>query len=200
MPRATAVWLVDNTALTFEQISEFCGLHMLEIQAIADGEAGNDITGLDPIANGQLTHAEVDRCEADTAQRLQLTPPMTAESILGKKKGKYTPVSKRQDKPDAIAWIVKHHPELNDQQICRLLGTTRPTIKSIREKSHWNAENIKPRSPLQLGLCTQAELDEIVEKARTTAEKAAAKPKRTTKKKPAAKKKTTAKASAKKAS
>ena len=172
MPKATASWLVDNTALTFEQISEFCGLHILEIQAIADGEAGSAITGLDPIANGQLTHAEIERCEQDTSASLQLTPPVTAESILGRKKGKYTPVSKRQDKPDAIAWIIRHYPEMNDQLVCRLLGTTRPTIKSVRDKSHWNAENIKPRSPVQLGLCSQQELDEALTTSREAAEAA----------------------------
>ena len=146
MPKATALWLVDNTCLTFEQIAEFCGLHILEIQAYADGEAGNDFNGLSPLDNGQLTQAEITRCEEDSSAKLRLIPPLTAEVALGKKGSKYTPVSKRQDKPDAIAWIIKHHPEMSDQQVCRLLGTTRPTIAAVRNKTHWNHDNIKPKA------------------------------------------------------
>lgn len=166
MPRATAVWLVENTSLTFEQIAQFCHLHMLEIQSIADNETGSGILGFDPIGSAQLTKEEIARCEADSTAKLNLTPPVTADGILGKKRSRYTPVAKRQDRPDAIAWLLKYHPELTEAQICRLLSTTKPTIKAIRTRSHWNSQNIKPRSPVQVGLCSQAELDAAVELAR----------------------------------
>jgi uncharacterized protein len=166
MPKATAVWLLENTTLTFEQIANFCGLHILEIQAIADGESAIGMIGLNPITAGQLTQAEIQRCEADPTIQLHLTPPVTAESVLGKRGSKYTPVSKRQDRPDAIAWLLKYYPELSDGQICRLLGTTRTTINSVRNKTHWNSSNIKPRSPIQIGLCNQTSLDELIGDAR----------------------------------
>ncbi|MBI1953997.1 MAG: DUF1013 domain-containing protein [Proteobacteria bacterium] len=166
MPKATAVWLIENTSLTFEQIAEFCGLHILEIQAIADGESSKNMIGMDPIASGQLMHSEIERCEKDPSAHLHLNTPITADSILGKRRSKYTPVSKRQDRPDAIAWLLKYYPELSDTQICQLLGTTKSMIQSIRTKTHWNTANIKPRNPVQIGFCTQQELDNAIETAR----------------------------------
>lgn len=159
MPKATAVWLLDNTTLTFDQIADFCGLHVLEIQAIADGDSATGMVGFNPITSGQLSKEEIARCEADSKQLLKITPPVTADTILGKKKSKYTPVSKRQDRPDAIAWLLKFHPELSDAAICRLLGTTTNMIKSIKNKTHWNSANIKAKSPVSIGLCTQVEFD-----------------------------------------
>lgn len=164
MPMATAVWLVDNTALTFDQIADFCELHVLEVQGIADGTVGMHIVGQDPTSNAQLTHAEIDRCVADPEARLKLS--VDAVKAVPRTKGpRYTPVSKRQDKPDAIAWLVRSHPELSDLQISRLVGTTKPTIQAIRERSHWNIQNIKPQDPVGLGLCRQTELDEAVQLA-----------------------------------
>lgn len=165
MPKATAIWLVENTALTFDQISEFCHLHILEIQAIADGESGGSMIGLDPITAGQLSDEEIKRCEADPSAHLVMNPIVTADSVLGKKTRKYTPVSKRQDRPDAIAWLIKFHPELPDAVVARLLGTTKNMINSVRGKTHWNSQNIKPRSPVHLGLCRQGELDAAIAKA-----------------------------------
>jgi hypothetical protein len=169
MPKATAVWLINNTALTFDQIAEFCGLHPLEVQGIADGEVAVGMVGLDPVANGQVTQAEIDRCVQDPAARLQMAKrdiPMPATRTKGPR---YTPVSKRQDKPDAIAWLLRHHPELADSQIARLIGTTKPTIQAIRDRTHWNAPNIRPKDPVLLGLCTQTDLNSAVEKARRAA-------------------------------
>ena len=164
MPMATAVWLIDNTTLTFPQIARFCGLHELEVQGIADGTVGQSIVGIDPTANGQLTWEEIRRCEADPNADLELAPD--AKPMRTRTKGpRYTPVSKRQDKPDAIAWLLRHHPELSDAQISRLVGTTKPTIQSIRERTHWNMANIRPLDPVALGLCKQQELDEAVQKA-----------------------------------
>ena len=164
---ATAVCLVDNTALTFRQIAEFCQLHELEVQGIADGTVGTNIVGQDPTASGQLSWDEINRCQADAKASLKLTED--AVKALPRTKGpRYTPVSKRQDKPDAIAWLVRHHPELSDLQISRLVGTTKPTIQGIRDRSHWNIQNIKPQDPVGLGLCKQVELDEAV---RTAAER-----------------------------
>ncbi len=170
MPVATAVWLIDNTTLTFKQIAAFCGLHELEVQGIADGTVGAHIVGVDPVASGELTWEEIRRCEADPEARLQLS----ADAIIppARTKGpRYTPVSKRQDKPDAIAWLIKHHPELSDAQICRLVGTTRPTIQAIRNKTHRQMAQIQPRDPIQLGLCRQDELDQAVAEARARAER-----------------------------
>lgn len=165
MPKATAVWLVENTTLTFEQIAAFCGMHALEVQAIADGEVATGMVGLDPIANGQLTKAEVERCEKNPDARLKLLVPDLPLPAQRSKGPRYTPITKRGDKPDAIAWLLKHHPELSDAQVSRLIGTTKPTIASVRDKSHWNATNIKPRSPVMLGLCTQRELEEALSQA-----------------------------------
>lgn len=165
MPKATAVWLVENTSLSFHQIAAFCGLHELEVQAIADGEVAIGMVGMDPIANGQITQAELDRCQADPAARLQLAKrdiPMPSSRPKGPR---YTPVAKRGDKPDAIAWLLKAHPELSDAAICRLIGTTKPTIAAVRDRTHWNAPNIKARHPVELGLCTSAELNEAVTRA-----------------------------------
>ena len=161
MPKATAVWLVENTTLTFEQIAEFCGIHPLEVQAIADGEVAVGIVGQDPVANGQLTREELQRCEADDGAHLRL---QTAQAVAhAKAKGaRYTPVSKRQDKPDAIAWLLKHHPELSDAQLCKLIGTTKDTIAKVRDRSHWNTANIKPRNPVTLGLCSEPDLEKAV--------------------------------------
>jgi hypothetical protein len=169
MPKATAVWLINNTALTFDQIAEYCGLHPLEVQGIADGEVAVGMVGLDPVANGQVTQAEIDRCVEDPTARLQMAKrdiPMPATRTKGPR---YTPVSKRQDKPDAIAWLLRHHPELADSQIARLIGTTKPTIQAIRDRTHWNAPNIRPKDPVLLGLCTQTDLNSAVEKARRAA-------------------------------
>lgn len=172
MPKATAVWLIDNTKLTFQQIAEFCHLHPLEVQAIADGEAAMGMGGYDPIASSQLTLAEIQRCEADPTARLQIMTPVTPESLLSKKGKRYMPVAKRHDKPDAIAWIIKHYPDVTDAQICRLLATTRNLIKSVRMKTHWNAANIKPKSPVIMGLCEQAALDELIQESKSPEDKA----------------------------
>ena len=170
-PKATAVWLVDNTSLTFQQIGDFCGLHHLEVNGIADGEVARDIRGADPIANGQLTREELDKAQKEPAYRMHAEVSRHAELLKPQKKApKYTPVSRRQDRPDAIAWFVKNHPEVTDVQISKLLGTTKSTIDTIRNRQHWNSANIKPTDPVTLGLTTQTELDGIV---RTAAEKKA---------------------------
>lgn len=170
MPMATAVWLVDNTALTFRQIAEFCGLHELEVQGIADETIGVHIVGQDPIQNGQLSMEEIERCQKDSNSSLSINED--AVKALPRTKGpRYTPVSKRQDKPDAIAWLVRNHPELSDLQITRLVGTTKPTIESVRSRSHWNIQNIKPLDPVALGLCKQTELDEAVSQAASRRQK-----------------------------
>ncbi|MEQ9813642.1 MAG: DUF1013 domain-containing protein [Azospirillaceae bacterium] len=167
MPKATAVWLIDNTSLTFTQVAEFCGLHELEVQAIADGEVATGMVGMDPIASGQLTLEEVRRCEADPSARLKLLIRDNMPRPVTRTKGpRYTPVTKRQDKPDGISWLLKNHPELSDAQIARLIGTTKPTINAIRDRSHWNSANIKPQSPVQLGLCSYQDLADALEKAR----------------------------------
>jgi hypothetical protein len=174
MPKATAVWLVQNTTLTFEQIAEFCSLHSLEVQGIADGEVAIGIVGLDPTANGQLTKEEILRCEADPTARLKMqkaTIPLPATRTKGPR---YTPVAKRQDKPDAVAWLIRHHPELTDSQISKLIGTTKQTIAAVRDRSHWNFANLRPRDPVLLGLCTQSDLNAAVLRSRKALEKAAA--------------------------
>ncbi|MGE5202765.1 MAG: DUF1013 domain-containing protein [Acidobacteriota bacterium] len=165
MPKATAVWLVENTALTFEQIAAFCGLHALEVQAIADGEVAAQMQGLDPVANGQITAEEIKRCEQDPTARLELAKEALPEPLVKHKGPRYTPISKRQDKPDAIAWLLKNHPELSDGQISKLVGTTKPTIAAVRDRTHWNSPNIKPRHPVALGLCTLPELEAAVQRA-----------------------------------
>jgi hypothetical protein len=166
MPKATAVWLVENTSLTFDQIAEFCGLHKLEVQGIADGEVAIGMVGLDPVAGGQLTQEEVARCEADPNARLQLVVKDLPAPTRRAKGPRYTPVTKRGEKPDAIAWLVKNAPNLSDTQIGKLIGTTKTTIASVRNRTHEATQAIKPRSPVLLGLCTQAELDEAMAKAR----------------------------------
>src|SRR5579862_5143388 len=159
MPKATAVWLVENTSLTFEQIAAFCELHPLEVQAIADGEVAMQMQGLDPVANGQTTADEIARCQADPEARLKLSPQALPPQFVKHKGPRYTPIAKRQDKPDAIAYLLRNHPELSDAQISRLVGTTKPTIAAVRDRSHWNSPNIKPRSPISLGLCSQADFE-----------------------------------------
>ncbi|HEX8363745.1 MAG TPA: DUF1013 domain-containing protein [Allosphingosinicella sp.] len=163
MPHATASWLVDNTSLTFPQIAEFCGLHILEVQAIADDTAATKLTGRDPLRAGELTQEEIERGQADPEYRLRMhkEPDKTTRT----KGPRYTPVSKRQDKPDGIAWIIRNHPEVTDGQISKLIGTTRSTIAAIRDRSHWNIANIQPKDPVTLGLCSQRELDAVVAKA-----------------------------------
>lgn len=171
-PKATAVWLVDNTSLTFEQIAAFCGLHPLEVEAIADGEAARDIRGADPIANGQLTREDLDKAGADPNYRLVAQKSRHAELLKPTKKApRYTPVSRRQDRPDAIAWFIRNHPEVTDAQISKLLGTTKATIEMVRAGTHWNKANIKPVDPVTLGLVGQLELDALVKVAADKAAK-----------------------------
>jgi hypothetical protein len=166
MPKATAVWLVENTSLTFEQIADFCKLHPLEVKGIADGEVAQGIKGLDPITTGQLTREELDRAQADPAYRLQLADAKVALPEAKPKKGpRYTPVSKRQDRPNAILWLVRNHPELKDSQIMRLVGTTKSTIQSVRERTHWNSQHLQPMDPVTLGLASQIDLDLEVQRA-----------------------------------
>lgn len=174
MPKATAVWLVENTALTFEQIADFCGLHTLEVQAIADGEVAPGMTGLDPIANAQLTQEEIDRGVADPKYRLKLAEPKVPMPPLRAKGPRYTPIAKRNDRPDAIAWLLKHHSELSDAQIGKLVGTTKTTINAVRDRTHWNTANIRPRSPMELGMCSQKELNLAIERAQRKAKATAA--------------------------
>ncbi|WP_303827736.1 DUF1013 domain-containing protein [Asticcacaulis taihuensis] len=165
MPKATAVWLVDNTSLAFDQIAEFCGLHPLEVKGIADGEVARDIRGADPIANGQLTREELTRAEENPKYRMKALVSRHAELLKPSKKApRYTPVSRRQDRPDAILWFVKNHPEITDAQISKLLGTTKSTIEQVRSRTHWNSANIKPVDPVTLGLIGQIELDAAVRK------------------------------------
>ena len=167
MPHATATWLVDNTGLSFEQIAEFCGIHVLEVQAMADDLAGSKYTGRDPVHAGELTLDEIQKGQADSEYSLKM---QRAPVAVNRTKGpRYTPVSKRQDKPDGIAWLIRSHPEVTDAQISRLIGTTRNTITAIRDRSHWNIQNIQPKDPVTLGLCSQRELDAIVAKAAKTA-------------------------------
>jgi hypothetical protein len=163
MPHATATWLVDNTGLSFQQIADFCGIHVLEVQAMADDLAGSKYTGRDPVHAGELTLAEIEKGQADSEYALKM---QRAPVSVSRTKGpRYTPVSKRQDKPDGIAWLLRNHPEVSDAQIGKLIGTTRNTIAAIRDRSHWNIQNIQPKDPVTLGLCSQRELDAIVAKA-----------------------------------
>jgi uncharacterized protein len=165
MPKATAVWLVDNTSLSFEQIAAFCKLHPLEVKAIADGEAALTIKGLDPVLTGQLTREEIEKAQGDPAYRLGIADPKVRVPVAQKKGPRYTPVSRRQDRPNAILWLLRNHPEMKDAQIMRLVGTTKPTIEAIRNRTHWNANNLQPMDPVTLSLCSQIELDFEVEKA-----------------------------------
>lgn len=166
MPKATAVWLVENTALTFDQIAEFCRLHPLEVKGIADGEVATGIKGYDPVVAGQLTREELDRAIADPEYRMHVAEPKVRVPEMRRTKGpRYTPVSKRQDRPNAILWLLRNHPELKDAQIMRLVGTTKTTILSVKEKTHWNANNLTPMDPVTLGLCSQLDLDFEVQRA-----------------------------------
>ncbi|CAN7557378.1 DUF1013 domain-containing protein [Aminobacter aminovorans] len=165
MPKATAVWLVDNTALSFDQIAQFCSLHPLEVKAIADGESAQGIKGMDPIMTGQLTRAEIAKGEGDINHRLKLSDPKVRVPEAKRKGPRYTPLSKRQDRPNAIYWLVKNHPELKDAQISRLVGTTKATIEQIRERKHWNMATLSPLDPVALGLCSQIDLDIEVQRA-----------------------------------
>ena len=164
MRKATAVWLLENTTLTFRQIANFCGLHELEISGIADGEVAGGIRGIDPIINSQLTADEIKKCEANEDLDLQLYKNPAAVGENRSRGPKYTPLSKRQDKPAAIAWLVKFHPDMTDGQISRLIGTTKNTIKAIRERTHWNINNLTPADPVILGLCKQVELQKVLDK------------------------------------
>jgi hypothetical protein len=161
MPKATAVWLIEKTALTFTQIADFCGMHPLEVQAIADGEVAQGIVGYDPVANSQLTLAEIHRCEADPEARLKLQPT-TLPPPKRSKGARYTPVAKRNDRPDGIAFLLRNFPQLSDAQIAKLMGTTKETLQKVRDRSHWNSANIKPRDPVILGLCSQTDLNAMV--------------------------------------
>lgn len=165
MPKATAVWLVDNTSLSFDQIADFCKLHPLEVGAIADGESAQSIKGLDPTMTGQLTRAEIDKAQADADYRMKMADNKVRVPLAKRKGPRYTPVSRRQDRPNAILWLLRNHAELKDASIMRLVGTTKPTIEAIRERTHWNANNLTPLDPVTLGLCSQLELDLEVEKA-----------------------------------
>lgn len=165
MPIATAVWLIDNTSLTFDQIAEFCGLHPLQVKGIADGDVGAGVRGIDPITTHQLTRDEIEKGQDDEKYRLKLSRPKTIVADKPRKGPRYTPISKRQNRPDAIAWMVRNHPEVPDSQIAKLLGTTKTTIQSIRDRSHWNSANLQPQDPVGLGLCTQVDLDAVVRKA-----------------------------------
>ena len=173
MPKATAVWLVENTALSFDQIAEFCGLHPLEVKGIADGEVAQGIKGMDPVTNGQLTREEIARAEKDSSRKLHLAeskvqlPPLPQT----RKGPRYTPVSRRHDRPNAVLWLLRNHPELKDSQIMRLVGTTKPTIAQIRDRTHWNSAQLTPQDPVTLGLCSQIDLDAEVKKAAKRADR-----------------------------
>ncbi len=172
MPKATAVWLVDNTALTFRQIADYCQLHELEVKGIADGDVAQGIKGLDPLAAGQLSREELDKAQEDPSYRMKMSESKVEIPVTRGRKGpRYTPVSRRQDRPDAIAWLLRYHPELSDSQIMKLVGTTKPTIQAIRDRTHWNSANIKPVDPVSLSLCSQIDLDQAVTKAARKAAK-----------------------------
>ena len=172
MPKATAVWLVDNTALSFDQVAEFCGLHPLEVKGIADGDVAQGIKGLDPIAGGQLTREEIKRAEKDQRQRLKILElKIDVPAARAKRGPRYTPLSRRQDRPNAVLWLLKSHPELRESQIMRLVGTTKPTIEAIRDRTHWNSANLQPLDPVTMGLCSQVDLDNEVQKAAERLEK-----------------------------
>lgn len=167
MPKATAVWLVENTSLSFEQIAEFCGLHVLEVKGIADGDVAQGIKGLDPVTSNQLTREEIAAAEKDPSHKLKLAEPKVAipETTATKRGPRYTPVSRRHDRPNAVLWLLRNHPELKTSQIMRLVGTTKPTIAQIKDRTHWNSPNLVPQDPVTLGLCSQTDLDNEVKKA-----------------------------------
>ena len=164
MPQATAVWLVENTGLSFTQIADFCNLHELEVQAIADEEVAIGMQGIDPVTNGQVTREEIRRCEANPEANIEMAKSDIPQPIARPKGPRYTPLSRRQEKPDAIAWLIRHHPELSDAQISRLIGTTKPTINAVRDRTHRNSPNLRPRSPVELGLCGHDDLAQAIEK------------------------------------
>ncbi len=166
MPKATAVWLVENTSLSFEQIAAFCGLHVLEVKGIADGDVAQGIKGLDPVTSGQLTRDEIAAAEEDPTHELRIAEPKVHMPEAAAKKGpRYTPVSRRHDRPNAVLWLLRNHPELKNSQIMRLVGTTKPTIAQIKDRTHWNSPNLVPQDPVTLGLCSQIDLDAEVKKA-----------------------------------
>lgn len=169
MPKATAVWLVDNTSLSFDQIAAFCHLHPLEVKAIADGDSAQGIKGMDPVQAGQLLREELEKAEADPGYRMKISEPKVRVPEVKRRGPRYTPVSKRQDRPNAILWLVRNHAELKDAQIIRLVGTTKPTIQAIRDRTHWNSPTLTPTDPVTLGLCSQLELDLEVRKAARSA-------------------------------
>ncbi len=172
MPKATAVWLVDNTSLSFEQIAEFCGMHMLEVKGIADGDVAAGIRGKNPVSAGELTREEISKAEKDPEYRLKVaTSKVQIPEIKQKKRPRYTPVSRRQDRPNAVLWLLRNHSELKDSQIMGLVGTTKPTIQQIRDRTHWNSANLVPQDPVTLGLCSQVDLDAEVAKAASRVEK-----------------------------
>ncbi|MBM3950444.1 MAG: DUF1013 domain-containing protein [Rhodospirillales bacterium] len=174
MPKATAVWLIENTSLTFDQVADYCGLHPLEVQAIADGEVAGGMQGINPVAQGDLTAEEIERCQKNPNARLKPLKPTIPQPKARPSGARYTPIAMRQERPDAIAWLLKNYPELGDGQISRLLGTTKSTIAAVRDRSHWNAPNIKPQNPVNLGLCTSADLEKAIALARTRARNALA--------------------------
>jgi hypothetical protein len=172
MPKATAAWLVENTSLTFEQIADFCGMHLLEVKGIADGDVAAGIKGMDPISSGQLTREEIRRAEEDPSCRLRLAEAKVEIPQVKSRRGpRYTPVSRRHDRPNAVVWLLRNHPELRDSQIMHLVGTTKPTIAQIRDRTHWNSANLVPQDPVTLGLCTQIDLDAEVKKSAKRLEK-----------------------------
>jgi hypothetical protein len=166
MPKATAVWLIDKTSLTFDQVADFTGLHPLEVKGIADGEVAVGLQGVDPTVSGQISIDEIRRCEGDPSARLKIVVTEVPQPKARTKGQRYTPVSKRQDRPAAILWLLRYHPELSDAQVSRLVGTTKPTIVSVRERTHWNIQQLKPNDPVSLGLCTQQDLDDALLRAR----------------------------------
>ncbi|MBI1649335.1 DUF1013 domain-containing protein [Hyphomicrobium sulfonivorans] len=172
MPKATAVWLVENTSLTFDQIAAFCGLHVLEVKGIADGDVAQGIKGLDPVSSSQLTREEIEAGEENPGRKLRLAEPKVTIPETPTRRGpRYTPVSRRHDRPNAVLWLLRNHPELKDSQIMRLVGTTKPTILQIRERTHWNSANLTPQDPVTLGLCSQTDLDAEVKKGARRVEK-----------------------------
>ena len=176
MPKATAIWLVENTALTFKQIADFCGMHELEIKGIADGEVGMGIKGLNPISTNQLTKEEIEKAAIDPEHSLELIQnEITIQTERDPKQKKYTPLSKRQERPDAISWLLRNHPELKDSQVAKLVGSTKNMVVSIKNKTNWNMSNIRPQDPVGLGLCKQVDLDEALEKAERSQKRAAKK-------------------------
>jgi hypothetical protein len=173
MPKATALWMIENTGLSFKQIADFCGLHELEVQALADGDVMAGMAPLDPVQSGQITAEEIQRGEADPEAHLRIVKTENPQPMPRSRGARYTPISKRQDKPEGIAWLLKNHPELSDAQICKLLGTTKSTIAAVRDRTHWNSQNIRPRDPVDIGLCTYADLTKAAEigRARAAAKK-----------------------------